>query len=76
MTRPTPTTSDELQARYFELFDTTTKLHLMKGVDSHLLEQTKTLLDAVLANLVEAMARVKEEEPKISWWEPDHWVFD
>ncbi len=77
MPHPTPTSTDQLQDIYFELFDATTKLHLMKGKDSHLLEQTKTLLDAVLANIVEAMAREEGEEPKLSWWESDHhWIFE
>ncbi len=73
--RPTET-PEELQEIYFELFDTTTKLHLLKGTDSHLLEQSRTLLDAVLSNISELMVREEAQDTKISWWESDHWIFN
>ncbi len=73
---------DDLHERFFELFGTAAKLHLMKvpkGVDNDLFESSKPLLDSALSNLEELMARLGEtDEPldtKTSWWQSGHWLF-
>jgi len=71
-------TTDELEEIYTQLFSATAKLHLLTDLDSRLMDQTRLLLDAVLANVTEIMAREdqeKEQDTKISWWEEDHWIF-
>ncbi len=73
------TLKDELQERYFALFDTTTKVHLMKDKGNPVLEELKSLLDDALSTISEVMVRLEKEPPentKRSWWECDRWMFN